>query len=100
MNRLPDTKGIISDRDILVAVITNIIGVLTLTSPRSIAEVTDSSDGWIVIIVGGLIASGCAWIVAKIASSFPNQTFLSYASYLLSKPVAVIITFIFSIQFF
>lgn len=31
MNRSPDTVGIISDRDLFISVLTNIIGVLTLT---------------------------------------------------------------------
>ncbi|WP_342462955.1 endospore germination permease [Ureibacillus sp. FSL K6-8385] len=101
MNRTPspDLQGIISDRDIFIAVVSNIFGVMTLTVPRLIAESTLSSDGWMSVFLGGLIASLCGWIVAKIASSFPNQTFLSYASYLLSKPVAVVMTLIFSIQY-
>lgn len=100
MNRSPDYQGIVSDRDILITVITNIIGVLTLTSPRVVAEVTNSSDGWITVLLGGIIASLCGWFIAKIASSFPNQSFLTYTSYLLSKPVAIVMTLIFSLQFF
>jgi len=99
MNRSPDTVGIISDRDLFISIITNIIGVLTLTFPRVIAQDTSGSDGWISILMGGLIASLFAWIVSKIAISFPNQSFYSYATYLLSKPVAFVITFIFSLLF-
>ncbi|WP_449442743.1 GerAB/ArcD/ProY family transporter [Ureibacillus acetophenoni] len=39
------------------------------------------------------------WILAKIASSFPNQSFFTFSSYLLSKPIALIISILFLLQF-
>lgn len=100
MNSSSKMQGIISDRDILIAVITNIIGVLTLSLPKLIAKETVSSDGWLAIIIGGIISSIFALFVTKIAANFPNQSFYSYASYLLSKPIAKILTLIFTLQYF
>lgn len=99
MNRSPDTEGIISDRDVFIAVLTNTIGVLTLTFPRVIAQDTSGVDGWLSIVMGGCIASFFAWVVTKISMSFPNQSFFSYASALVSKPVAFIMTMIFALLF-
>ncbi|MGM9966540.1 MAG: endospore germination permease, partial [Rummeliibacillus sp.] len=64
-----------------------------------IAENTVSADGWLTILLGGLIAMVLAWFLAKIASSFPNQSFLSFASYLVSKPVATMLSIVFIIQY-
>ena len=89
----------INDKDIMFAVASNIISVTILFLPRYIAENTVSADGWITILFGGLIAIVFGWLLAKIASSFPNQSFLSFASYLVSKPVAIILSILFIAQY-
>lgn len=94
-----NTYGFISDRDIMIAVTSNIIGISTLTMPRLIAQDTTAADGWIAILIGGGFACLFAWVIAKIASSFPNQSFFTFTSYLLSKPLAVIITVLFILYF-
>lgn len=95
-----DGGGFISDRDIMIAVITNIIGVFTLTLSREVAKDTNSTDGWVAILLGGAIACLLGWTISKIAVAFPNYSFYSFASYLLTKPVAVVFTLIFSLQYF
>ena len=85
----------INEKDIMIAVATNIISITILFLPRYIAENTVSADGWLTILIGGLIAIVFAWLLAKIASSFPNQSFLTFASYLVSKPVAIILSILF-----
>ena len=89
----------INDKDIMFAVASNIISVTILFLPRYIAENTVSADGWITILFGGLIAIVFGWLLAKIASSFPNQSFLSFASYLVSRPVAIILSVLFIVQY-
>lgn len=91
--------GFISDRDILIAVTINILGVYTLSLPRLLAEDTTAADGWIGILLGGSIASILAWAVAKLALLFPNKSFFFIASQLVTKPVAVIITLLFTLQY-
>lgn len=89
----------INDKDIMFAVASNIASITILFLPRYIAENTVSADGWLTILLGGLIAMVLAWLLAKIASSFPNQSFLSFASYLVSKPVATMLSIVFIIQY-
>ena len=89
----------ISDKDIMFAVASNIISVTILFLPRYIAENTVSADGWLTILFGGIIAIIFAWLLAKIVSSFPNQSFLSFSSYLVSKPVAIILSILFILQY-
>ena len=89
----------IQDLDIMFAVASNTISVTILFLPRYITENTVSSDGWITIVFGGLIAIFLGWLLAKIAVSFPNESFLSFASYLVSKPIAILLCFLFILQF-
>lgn len=91
--------GFISDRDLMIAVTSNILGILTLSFPRIISQDTNAADGWLSILLGGGVACLIAWLLSKIASSFPNQSFFAFTSYLLSKPVAIIIITLFLIQF-
>ena len=91
--------GFISDRDIMIAVASNIIGVLTLSFPRIIAQDTNSTDGLLSILLGGGIACFLAWFLAKIATSFPNQSFFTFSSYLLSKPITIILMILLLIRF-
>lgn len=89
----------IRDLDLMIAVTSNILAVLVLSMPRLIASKTVSSDGWIGILLGGLIACLFSWMVAKLVSKFPNQSFFSFSTDLLKKPVAIIVTLLFVLQY-
>ncbi|GAB3043340.1 GerAB/ArcD/ProY family transporter [Virgibacillus ainsalahensis] len=88
----------ISDREIMVAVPSMMIGVGILLLPRTLAENTVAADGWIAILIGGMIVIVITWMVAKLAAGFPGQSFFEYASMLVTKPVASILMFLFVIQ--
>ncbi|WP_087974640.1 GerAB/ArcD/ProY family transporter [Oceanobacillus rekensis] len=85
----------IKSRDIMIAVPSMVISIGVLSYPKFLAESTIAADGWMTIILGGIIAVLYTWIVAKLAVSFPSQSFLSYASSLVSKPVAICLTLLF-----
>ena len=88
----------IESRDIMIAVPSMVIAIGIIGFPRILAEGTIAADGWVSIIFGGLIAVMFTWLVAKLAANFPNQSFLTYASSLVSKPVAIILTLLFAIN--
>ncbi|SHG88940.1 GerAB/ArcD/ProY family transporter [Ornithinibacillus halophilus] len=88
----------ISQREIFLAVPSMLIAIGILVFPRNLAENTIAADGWISILMSGFIAIMFTWLVAKIASNFPNQPFLKYASFLVTKPVAMLFTFLFVVQ--
>ncbi|MFD1849606.1 GerAB/ArcD/ProY family transporter [Oceanobacillus bengalensis] len=88
----------IEAREIMIAIPSMAIAIGILTFPRHLSDVTEFSDGWVSIILSGVIAMLFAWAIAKLASKYPNQSFLSYASLLVSKPVAIVLTLLFSIQ--
>ncbi|MBR3121113.1 endospore germination permease [Oceanobacillus sp. FSL K6-0127] len=89
----------IGEKEIMIAVPSMVIGVGILSLPKDLASATVASDGWIPLIIGGFIAILMTWLVAKFASGFVNQTFLTYASSITTRPVAIVLTFLFAILF-
>jgi len=90
--------GEIGSREILYSVSSVVIGVGIFTLPRTVGSATMGSDGWVSILLGGLVALLFAWIVAKLASRFPRQTFLEYTASLVSRPMAIVLTLMLAIH--
>lgn len=88
----------IQSHDIMIAIPSMVIAVSILNFPSTLAGSTRYADGWLAVILGGLIAVFFTWVVAKLASKYPHQSFLSYASSLVTKPVAYVLTLLFAIQ--
>jgi len=84
----------ITNGEFTIAFPSAIIGVSVLELPSEVASVTVYSDGWISILIGGIIFSLFALLAVHVAKSFPNDSFYTYTSRLLSKPVAGFIAFI------
>jgi spore germination protein len=100
MNSFEYGDNQISERELTFAVASMMIGISILVLPRVLANSTELYDGVLCIIFGGVISMGFAWLIAKIALQFPQQSFFSYTSLLLSKPVAYFISFISAVFFF
>ncbi|MGP4040780.1 GerAB/ArcD/ProY family transporter [Gracilibacillus sp. D59] len=96
MKRFEYADEKISDRQILIAVPSLVIGIGILSLPQSLASVTMASDGWVSLLIGGVIALIITWSVAKLSASFPNQSFISYSSAIVTRPVAIVLTFLFA----
>ena len=88
----------IKSQDIMIAVPSMVIAVGIFNFPATLAESTRYADGWVGVLIGGMIVILFTWVVAKLASLFPNQSFLSYSSSLVSKPVASVLTILFVLQ--
>ncbi|MFC5464289.1 GerAB/ArcD/ProY family transporter [Lederbergia graminis] len=90
---------IISSKEFMIALPSMVIGVGVLSLPRDIASNTIGSDGWVALIVSGGISLVMIWLMAKLAAKFPRQSFFSYASIIVSKPIAMFISFLFGISY-
>lgn len=88
----------ISDKELMIAVPSIIIGVGILTLPKDLAEDTIAADGWLAIFITGLFFIGYAWLLTKLASLFPHQSFISFASSLVTKPIAIVFTFLLALE--
>src|SRR5699024_176952 len=82
----------ISGKEIMITVPSMLIGGDMLTLPHALAKATTGSDGWIPIVIGGILTILVAWMVTKLATSFPNQPFITYASAIITKPIAIVLT--------
>lgn len=87
----------ISEREIMIAVASMIISVGVLSLPKDLATVTKFADGWVSIVLGGVITILFTWLATKLALSFQHQSFMSYATLITTKSTAVALTFTFSI---
>lgn len=85
-------------RDLMFAFPSVIIGVSILSLPSEVAKVTLFSDGWISILIAGVIFTLLAIFAIRIAMHFPDQPFLDYASYLVTKPVAIVISLLYVVS--
>jgi len=85
----------IGSKEMAVAIASKVIGVGILSLPRTVGEATQSSDGWISILLSGLIALGAAWLLALLPARFPRLSYYEYAALLVSKPVAQLFTWLF-----
>ncbi|BAC12651.1 spore germination protein [Oceanobacillus iheyensis HTE831] len=91
------TDGKISNVTIGVSVLSMVVAVGILTYPRLLASKTEAADGWVTLLTAGILSIMITWVIANIASKFPNQSFLDYASFLLSRPVAIAISVLYII---
>lgn len=87
----------IGSKEIIFGVASMILGVGIITLPRLLAERTVASDGWISILLAAGITIFFILIMAKLINRFPGQSFFQYTSSIVSKPVAMVITFLFGI---
>ncbi|WP_080875229.1 GerAB/ArcD/ProY family transporter [Oceanobacillus timonensis] len=97
MKRFKYADERISEKEIMIAIPSIVIGVGILSMPKELASVTVGSDGWIPLLIVGLFATLITWAIAKFASGFQGQTFLTYASNIVTKPVAIILTSMFAV---
>ncbi|SDC66156.1 spore germination protein [Paenibacillus sp. UNCCL117] len=73
-----------------VSSMTIAVGILTL--PRELAKTTHSSDGWLSILLAGLLAMGFGWVLGKLAVRMNGLSFLAFMSKTITKPLAWLLT--------
>jgi|SRR5690625_1094814 len=87
----------VSERELMIAVPSMMIGVGILSLPKDLAAVTSAADGWLVLLIGGIITMLTGYLLARVGASFPHQSFITYTSTLVTKPIAILITFIYTL---
>lgn len=85
----------IGSKEMAVSVASKVIGVGILSLPRTVGEATQSSDGWISILLSGLIAILVVWVLAHLPARFPKLSYYEYAALIVPKPVAQLFTWLF-----
>ncbi|AOY75179.1 GerAB/ArcD/ProY family transporter [Clostridium formicaceticum] len=88
----------ISTPHMINIMILNMVGVGILTLPRDLTEGA-GTDGWIILIIGGLVTMGFSALYGYIVKSFPGKSYFEIASLTLTKPIAYLVGIYFTIYF-
>jgi spore germination protein len=76
-----------------VVIISNfILGIGILTLPRTVTEKVKTPDGWITIILGGIIALVVAIIMVKLAERFPGKSIFQYSNEITGKVIGSVVS--------
>jgi spore germination protein len=68
----------ISPLEMSLTLISMIFAIGVLTLPRSLAEVMDTGDGWIAVLLSGVIVMGFVFMIVRLQRYFPGQTLLQF----------------------
>ncbi|MCT2536448.1 spore germination protein [Aquibacillus koreensis] len=98
MNKLKQSNETIQDLDIMIAIPSVVIAIGFLYMPRVLAEPTIGLDAIYTILLGGVITILLTWLGVSLAIHFPGQSFVTYASKLVSKPIAVALALLFALH--
>lgn len=82
-------KNTISNNQIKNLLITTIIGVGILSLPSNIAAILDN-DGWIAIVIGGLLLIPFILMIDKLFKMYPNKTIFEIGKEVLGKIIFTI----------
>lgn len=99
MNLNQRSSQTIGRKEIVYSVSNMMIGLGILTLPHTIAKKTQFSDGWMPIVLGGMIAFVFAWAIGVLASRFPGKNYHAMASMILSRKAAHVLTLLMSLYF-
>ena len=86
----------VGGNEVFAGVANMVIGFGILTLPRSIIEVTESTNGWVSILAGGLCGVLFAWVVARLLAQFPQQNLFDISVRIVGRPLAIVITLAFA----
>ncbi len=95
MNPFKYSDDQISEREFMIAFPSILIGVAILSLPGDVAKVTSFSDGWVSILVAGIAFTVITILAVRLTALFPDDSFLTYTSFLVSRPVAIGLTLVF-----
>ncbi len=87
----------ISTRQLQILLILDVFGTGVMVLPRRVSEFA-GQDGWILIILATVIAAVYMYVITSLGEMFPKDTFVSYTSKIVSKPIGVLISVFFVIK--
>lgn len=84
----------ISIRQLQILLILDCLGTGVITLPRIVATHANQ-DGWISVLIATILACFSVFLICSVCERFPKQSFVSYSSQILSRPIGVIISLAF-----
>jgi spore germination protein len=90
----------INETELMHSIASMIISIGVLTLPRDIAEATDYADGWVSLAAAGICSLVFVWVLAKLTSRFPRQSYYEYTSSIITRPLGMTVTVLFAASYF
>ncbi len=87
----------IGHKELAYSILSMILGIGILALPRMLAGGTKGSDGWISILLGGLISLAFVLVSMRLASRFPRKSYYLMAHSIVGKKAAMIIIFLLAV---
>ena len=87
-------NNFISLRQLKFLLILDIFGIIITTLPRKLAEY-GGQNGWLILVIALIFAYICLYIINSLASLFPEDTFYTYTSKIIGKPLAYFLSILF-----
>ena len=92
------TNNKISKIQLAAIVLNSVIGVEILSLPNVLANQV-GTDGWLVIIIAGMIAVLLTWMINSIAVKYPGKSMVEFGRELVPTPLANVISLIYMVEF-
>lgn len=92
------TNNKINKTQLTVILINSVIGLEALSLPNRLANEV-KTDGWIVILVAGLLAILLMSLINSVAVKYPGKSMVEFGRDLVPSPIANIISLIYMIEF-
>ncbi|MFC4770296.1 GerAB/ArcD/ProY family transporter [Effusibacillus consociatus] len=89
----------ISPIQLLVLLVSMMMGVGILTLPRGVTDAVGTPDGWIAVILAGLLTTIPVAAIGKLSAVFPRQHFLHYSQEIAGKHLGWLLGFLYSCYF-
>lgn len=89
-------NDVISRYQIMVLIIMTVISVGVFSLPADITKQV-GTDGWVTILIAGLINTIAAFIIVKLNSKFPGKTFAEYSQIIIGTFAGKAVTLIFAV---
>lgn len=84
-----NNKEKITSKQLMAIMISNLIGIGVLTLPRMVTEAV-GPDGWLLVLVGGVLVIIMSIILVKLGLMFPEKTAVEYAVDVIGKPLGIL----------
>ncbi|MFC7443117.1 GerAB/ArcD/ProY family transporter [Laceyella putida] len=88
---LTNPKDHITSTQAAVLVTSFILGVGILTLPRTVTEKVGTADGWIAVLLGGLVAMLLGVLLVKLSQLFPGKTLYQYSQEIVGQWMGLLI---------
>ncbi|OON97416.1 MAG: hypothetical protein ATN36_03435 [Epulopiscium sp. Nele67-Bin005] len=90
-------NGIISNRQLKILLILQMFNMSILGLPRIVAQLVDA-DGYWLPFIGFVFGAIYIWVVTALIGGFKGKTFVDYSQIILSKPLGILLSFLFAIK--